>query len=169
MNKYVGSAGQRVLALLFTSLLALVVQAATVEIVWQNPEAYRDIRAGNESPQAFRERVTATLGEYFKDAAEDHLPADQSLHLTISDVDLAGDVEYFFLAFPQGIRVMRDIYFPSISFTYELRDASGALIKSGEENIKDMGYRFSGLMFINDPPLNYEKRLIHDWFSENFD
>jgi hypothetical protein len=32
-----------------------------------------------------------------------------------------------------------------------------------------MGYRFSGMMFIYEPPLNYEKRMIHDWFSKTFD
>ena len=123
---------------------------------------------GNESRKDFQDRVTQSLTAFFQEAAEDHLPEDQSLHLTITDVDLAGDVEYFFLAFPQGIRVMRDVYFPGISFTYELKDEAGAVIKRGEENLKDMGYRFSGVMFINDPPFNYEKRMIHHWFSENF-
>lgn len=165
MHKYTGMLG----ATLFAMFLTGWVQAATVEIEWREPEKYRDIQAGNESPKNFQERVTATLTSYFEDAAEDHLAADQSLNLTITDVDLAGDVEYFFLDFPQGIRVMREVYFPSISFTYELKDAAGTVIKTGEENIKDMGYRFSGMMFIYEPPMNYEKRMIHDWFSETFD
>lgn len=165
MSKYPGKAVLTLLAL----CVAALAQAATVEITWQDPEKYRDIRAGNEGQQNFQDRATAALTRAFEDAAADHLPADQSLHLTITDVDLAGDVEYFFLDFPQGIRVMRDIYFPSISFSYELKDATGTVIKSGEENIKDLGYRFSGMMFINDPPFNYENRLIHDWISETFE
>jgi hypothetical protein len=150
-------------------LLASLVQAGKVEIEWQNPDKYRDIEAGNEPQKNFKERVTASLTSAFADAAEDHLPAEQVLHLTITDVDLAGGVEYFFVAFPQGIRMMRDIYFPSIRFSWELKDASGTVIKSGSENIKDMGYRFSMRMFINDPPFNYENRLIHDWISKTFD
>ena len=149
--------------------LSAAAGAAGVEIEWQDPGKYRDIRAGNEGQKNFEERVTAALTRSFEDAAADHLPAEQKLRLTITDVDLAGDIEYFFLDFPEGIRVMRDVYFPSIAFTYELLDASGAVIDSGEENIKDMGYRFSGMDFINDPPFNYEDRLIHDWISESFE
>lgn len=163
MNKLIGSAG---LALLFAASAA---QAGTVEIVWQDPESYRDVRAGNEGQQHFVERVTEVLTEAFEDAAADHLPDDQKLQLTITDVDLAGDVEYFFLDFPAGIRVMRDVYFPSISFEWQLLDANGAALGSGTENIKDMGYRFSGVNFIYNPPFNYERRLIHHWISATFD
>jgi hypothetical protein len=164
MCKYMRCAGLTLICL----CLAMTAKAASVQIEWQHPEKYRDIRAGNEVQHDFQERVTAALTRAFVDAAEDHLPSDQRLHLTITDVDLAGDVEYFFLNFPQGIRVMRDLYFPSISFTYELKDATGKVINSGKENIKDMGYRFSGMNFINAPPFNYENRLIHDWVSKSF-
>lgn len=149
--------------------LAAPLHAGMVDIEWQDPGKYRDMRAGNEGQKNFEERVTATLTEAFADAAADHLPDDQTLRLTITDVDLAGDVEYFFLDFPQGIRVMRDVYFPSIRFSWQLVDAGGAVLESGSENIKDMGYRFSGMNFIYDPPFNYERRLIHDWISETFD
>jgi hypothetical protein len=156
---------KRVGSTLLCLCLASIASAAGVEIEWQDPGKYRDIRAGNEGQQDFEQRVTAALTRSFEDAAADHLPDTQSLHVTITDVDLAGDVEYFFLDFPQGIRVMRDVYFPSISFTYELKEVDGSVIASGEENIKDMGYRFSGMTFINDPPFNYEDRLIHDWIA----
>jgi hypothetical protein len=149
--------------------LAVPADAASVAIEWQDPGKYRDMRAGNEGQRNFEQRVTAALTRSFEDAAADHLPAEQTLRLTITDVDLAGDVEYFFVDFPQGIRVMRDVYFPSIRFAYELRDAGGNVIASGEENIKDMGYRFSGMNFINDPEFNYEDRLIHDWVAGTFD
>lgn len=157
------------LAVLSLSLFtALAAQAATVEIVWQDPEKFRDIRGGVEGQKSFQERVIAALGSYFEEAAGRTLPEDQSFHLTITDVDLAGDVEYFFFRFPMGIRVMRDIYFPSIEFTYELRDASGTVLKSGEENIKDMGYLYSGMTYLHNPPFDYEKHLIDDWFRKNF-
>lgn len=169
MKKYlVGSALGRTVLAASGLLFALQLQAATVEIVWQEPENFRDIRAGNQSPVRFEERVIKALTGFFEEAAAKHLPSDQSLHLTITDVDLAGDVEYFFLDFAQGIRVMRDVYFPSIDFSYELKDASGAVIKSGEENIKDMGYLYSGSNFVNDPAFNYEKEMIDDWFRKNF-
>lgn len=142
--------------------------AATVDINWVEPEKFRDIKGGAVNQQRFQDQVIAVLTAYFEEGAQRFLPADQVLQLTINDVDLAGDVEYFFFRFPFGIRVMRDIYFPSIEFTWSLSDGDGRVIKSGKQNIKDMGYLYSGRKFINDPPFDYEKRLIDDWFSTNF-
>jgi hypothetical protein len=165
MQNYMRGLGSALVLL----ILAESAGAASVDIEWLDPGKYRDIRAGNEGQKNFEERVTAALTRSFEDAAADHLPQEQTLRLTITDVDLAGDIEYFFLDFPDGIRVMRDVYFPSISFAYELVDAEGKVIKQGAENIKDMGYRFSGTTFISDPPFNYEDRLIHDWISKLLD
>ena len=148
--------------------MAMAAQAANVEIEWFKPEKYRDIQGGVESKKRFQERVMASLTSFFKEAAAEILPADQTLYLTITDVDLAGDVEYFFTSFPTGVRVIRDIYFPSIEFNYELRDAGGKVLKNGKENIKDMGYLFSGMAYINNPPFDYEKRMINDWFRKSF-
>jgi hypothetical protein len=148
--------------------MAMAAWAADVEIEWVKPEKYRDIRSGEEGQKSFQNRVISALTSYFKEAAAEKMPADQTLHLTITDVDLAGDVEYFFSDFPMGIRVMRDVYFPNIEFNYELRDAGGKVLKSGKENIKDMGYLFSRLPYINNPPFDYEKRMIDDWFRKNF-
>lgn len=141
---------------------------ADVEIEWVEPEKFRDIRGGPVSQKSFQNQVIAVLTAYFEEAAEQTLPAGQTLRLTITDVDLAGDVEYFFFRFPFGIRVMRDIYFPEIEFNYVLEDAEGKVLKSGQQNIKDMGYLYSGKIFVNDPPFDYEKRLIDDWFRKTF-
>lgn len=164
MNKTIG----KIVLAAGSVIFSLQLQAATVEIEWQEPDTYRDVQAGNESPVRFEERVIKALTGFFEEAAAEQLPADQVLHLKITDVDLAGYVDYFFLDYTQGIRVMRDVYFPSIDFTYELKDASGAVIKSGEENIKDMGYLYSGANFVKNPPFNYEKGMIDDWFRKNF-
>jgi hypothetical protein len=148
--------------------MAMAAQAANVEIVWFEQQKYRDIRGDGENQKRFENRVIAALTKYFEEAAAETLPADQSLSLKITNVDLAGDVEYFFLRFPTGVRMMRDIYFPSIEFNYELRDADGKVLKSGKENIKDMGYLYSKMAYINNPAFDYEKRMIDDWFKKNF-
>lgn len=142
--------------------------AGDVEINWVEPEKYRDIRGGEVNQKRFQAQVIAALTAYFEEAAARTLAADQTLHLNITDVDLAGDVEYFFFRFPMEIRVMRDVYFPSIEFSYELRDANGELIMSGQENLRDMGYLYSGQYYLNDPPFDFEKRMIDDWFNRSF-
>lgn len=150
------------------SLCALGRVSADVQIEWIEPERYRDVRGAEVNQKRFQDQVIAALTAHFEEAAEQYLPPDQNLLLSIMDVDLAGDVEYFFFRFPFGIRVMRNVYFPAIEFNYELTDADGEVLQSGQANIKDMGYLYSGRIYIDDPPLDYEKRMIDDWFRDTF-
>src|SRR5690606_18883672 len=152
------------------ALMTSAVQAANVDIQWDDPDSFSDIEAGtNQSQQRFQERVVEELGEHFKEAAEEYLPDDQTLRLLIRDVDLAGDVEYFFTSFDNGgVRVVRDVYFPSIEFSYELLDEDGVVIESGDENVRDIGFRHSGVDHFAEAPLDYEKDLIDSWFEETF-
>jgi len=150
-------------------LLAPALQAAQVNLNWQQPENYRDIEAGNlGSNIKYQQRVIDQLGEYIQEAADKYLAPDQRLNMTITDIDLAGDVRYFFTRFPEGVRVVSDVYFPSIEFSYELLDGNNKLVISGEENVKDMGFLFSGTHMVRNAPLGYEKRMIDNWFRETF-
>ena len=156
---------------IFLACLCLYMSSALladVEITWVEPEKFRDIRGGDVNQRRFQNQVVAVLTAYFEEAAMEILPVGQNLQLFITDVDLAGDVEYFFFRFPFGVRVMRDVYFPAIQFNYVLSDKEGRIISTGEENIKDMGYLYSGRRSINNPPFDYEKRMIDDWFRKSF-
>lgn len=149
------------------SLAAL--HAAEVSIVWQEPETFRDIEAGNLMAQKqFQQRVIDELGRHIKAAADQYLPDQYRLNMTVTDVDLAGDVEYFFTRFPDGIRIVRDLYFPSIEFTYELTDETGTVRITGQENVRDIGFQFAGSRFITNAPFGYEKRMIDKWFRDTF-
>jgi hypothetical protein len=143
------------------------VLAATVEIDWQDPETWRDIEAGNENLHHFQVRVISELSGCFTEAAT-VLPAEQTLRLVVTDVDLAGEMEYFTCHFPQGVRVIRDLYFPSINLDYTLVDADGNVLRSGTADIKDMSFLFSGRTFVHDAPFDYEKRMIEEWFRKTF-
>ena len=73
-------------------LMASQVQgAANVEITWENPKEYADVKPSNESRKHFRERVFRKLDEHFVELAE-KLPDGQTLMVTVTDLDLAGQV-----------------------------------------------------------------------------
>lgn len=149
--------------------LSPALQAAQVNLHWQEPEKFRDIEAGDIGGRAkFQQRVIDELGKYIQEAADKYLAPDQQLNMTITDIDLAGDVQYFFTRFPEGIRVVNNAFFPSIEFRYELLDQNNVVIVSGEENVKDIGFMFSGTTMVRNAPLGYEKRMINDWFRATF-
>jgi hypothetical protein len=146
----------------------LLTQAAVLEIEWVDIKEYRDIQASNQAQKVFEEHVIKNLTGFFRTAAKKHLPDNQTLHIRITDLDLAGDVDYFFMDYDHPVRVVKEMYWPSIEFSYELRDAQNQVIKSGSENIKDMDFLVLGAKSIKSTSFNYEKRLIDNWFKNTF-
>ena len=153
---------------LLAASLAAAAQAAQVEIAWEDPEHFRDIEAGQESQKTFQGRVMAELEVAIRCSADRVLPQDYRMEIMVTDLDLAGDLRYFFLQFDQPVRVVTDLYFPSMEFRWTLYDGEGEEVRQGMENIRDMGFRYHGDYFVRNAPLGYECRMIEDWFEKTF-
>lgn len=159
-------------AIAATTILAfsgsLSVQAAELNINWKDPQEYRDIRAGTVMNQEqFEQRVIGELTEQFEESAQRLLPSNYVLDIAVDNVDLAGDIEYFIGPFNQDMRVVRDLYFPRLDFSYELRDSEGKVVARGEEDVKDTNF-YVMREYVRDEPLFYEKQMIDDWFYDTF-
>ncbi len=145
-----------------TSLTAL---AGTSEVTWTNPEKYRDVNSGNEPKTKYRERVFKDLEGHFSKMASE-LPEGHVLKVKVADVDLAGDVNAGGI---NRIRVISDLYFPRIKFSYELFDESGEKIKAGGMNLKDMNFLMGSNIRYRNKSLGHEKKMLDEWFDDTFD
>lgn len=156
-------------ALLPLALAATVpaVHAAQVDVTWADPEKFSDVEATYTTQSRFRERVMTDLEEQFRRSGE-RLPSEQTLFVTVTDVDLAGYVDYFQPGAPFGVRLIRNIDFPRIKLDYELRDADGKVVSSGTGNLADAGFRFPTFATRLRTPLDFEKKLIDQWYATNF-
>ncbi|MDC8829963.1 DUF3016 domain-containing protein [Alteromonas gilva] len=138
-----------------------------VEITWQEPESYTDVKPGNESRKRFRERVFKELDEYFNKLAE-QLPEGQTLNVTVTNLDLAGQVWPTFGMGARDIRIIESMFIPRMAFSYELKEG-GQVMKSAEVSIKDMSFMNSTARFRTNEPFAYEKFMIKRWFNQEFD
>lgn len=144
-----------------------VAQAANLDITWGDPKEFRDVRPTNEGKTKFANRVMNELTEQFeKEAAK--LPEGQTLHVTVNDLDLAGDIEYFYRGYESGLRVIRRVDVPSMDVSYELKDAADRTIKSGDEHFADLGFNATQLTTRAryDSPFMYERQMIKKWADE---
>jgi len=158
---------------LTTTLLALftivsfqnVAYAATSEVIWTDYEKYRDIRPSNNGGRKhFRETTFKNFEKHFTKLAES-LPEGQVLKIEVTDVDLAGDTHAGGI---NNMRIVKDIYFPRMNFSYQLVNADGSEIIAAEVVAKDMNFmRSSSLKYRNDS-LRYEKKMLDDWFFKTF-
>lgn len=147
------------------TLLAIVAaaaaaQAGTVDVSFIESDKFVD--AGRSSWDI--KETTDTLADHFKTYAK-RLPANQTLKVEITDIDLAGELRPTRAA--QEIRVLRGrADWPRISLRYTLTE-NGRVLRSGEAKVDDMAYMMQPLRGHAGSALAYERRMLDDWFKDS--
>ncbi|MDP5032030.1 MAG: DUF3016 domain-containing protein [Paraglaciecola sp.] len=160
---------------LVASSLALIsvpsFSQAEVEVNWQNPESYRDVRPTGESRKRFREHTFAELQDYIVKLAE-QLPQGQKLTLNVTNLDLAGQVwpaSFVGLGHSTNdVRVVKNIDIPRMSFSYTLTNKAGEIVQQAEVDLKDMAFMDRANRFFDSENLRYEKNMLKSWFDAEF-
>ncbi|GEA07565.1 hypothetical protein KUL42_23260 [Alteromonas sp. KUL42] len=147
--------------------------AAEVKLVWEEPESYTDVRPSNESRKRFRDRTLEELEAYITELAAS-LPESQVLSMTVTNVDLAGEVwpsqfVGFGSAGASDVRIIKRIDIPRMSFSYTLSSEDGQVLLSEQEvKLKDMDFMESNIRRHRTDSLSYEKAMLDDWFADTF-
>ncbi len=144
---------------------AFAADEARAAVTFDHPEKFTDLKdsiSGTDKGRDYYLKIIRTLVE---EEANHLLPAGQKLAITFTDIDLAGD---YLPSMPanRDIRVMKDVYPPRMKFTFQITDASGAVVKEGEERLSDMNY-------LQTPGLNrsdelfYDRAMLRDWLRKS--
>lgn len=158
-------------ALLVATFLSGSLHAAQVEIKWEEPKSYRDVKPSNESRSRFRERTFKALDAFITELAA-KLPEEQKLSITVTNLDLAGQVwPASFVGMSHSgtdVRIIKEIDIPRMEFSYVLVDENSTELKKEDVKIKDMNFmNVIKRRSVNDSLL-YEKNMIEDWFNDTF-
>jgi hypothetical protein len=108
------------------------------------------------------EQQIHALAAWLARQAEPRVPDGQTLHITLDDVDLAGDYEPGRAISLQDVRVVKDLYPPRIEIRWVFADADGEPLREGEGALRDVGF-MTGSGPIDSDPLRHEKRMLRDW------
>jgi hypothetical protein len=160
-----------VFPILGLSLSNLVYAQAEVEVQWQHPKEYKDVRPTSGTRHGFRQSTFKKLDEYLLELAQS-LPDQHKLILTVTDLDLAGQVwPASFTGIGQGmtdIRVIKRIDIPRINFSYELLSSVGKVIQQAKVQLKDMSFLERSNRHFGSESLHYEKNMLKQWFNQEF-
>jgi hypothetical protein len=147
------------------ALAAVAAQAAgTAKVSFVQSDMFTD--AGNARHDIDANLLALT--RHFDTLASRYLSDGQKLAVEVLDIDLAGDVRLSG-RWRHDVRIVTGrADFPRIRLRYTLESA-GLGTRSSEQHIADMAYlqRVVG-RYTNDEPLRYEKRMLDDWFVEQF-
>jgi len=94
---------------------------------------------------------------------ESLIPKGFRLKLTITDIDLAGEVEPWRNSNGDDIRYVRPNYYPRMSFSWTLYDGEGGEVASGEERLKDMDFDLRPGAFRTSELFYDELEMLGDW------
>ncbi|MDY0746130.1 DUF3016 domain-containing protein [Paucibacter sp. R3-3] len=136
--------------------------SAAVEVSFVKPDQFIDIEGANFRRQ---DDYLEALQKHFQKVGETTLPG-KDLKIEITDVDLAGRVE------PRrngtDIRILRDrADGPSIQLRYVVSE-NGVELRRGESRLRDLAYMTGFNSYSDGDPLRYEKRMIDNWFKQEF-
>lgn len=132
----------------------------TVELA--NPQKFTDFKTSCVSRPADVTALAAQLERYLKTAATRLLPEGQRMEITLTNIDMAGDIEVWRNPFFCDLRTMKDVYPPRIDLTFRVLDAEGKELRSGTRQLVDVNYLDRSAPSGIDQ-LRYEKYLLSDW------
>lgn len=139
-----------------------------VKVIFAHPEKYTDVRDNNTDydNELGRAHYLPLLKEHLEQVAGGLLAPGQSLTITFSDIDLAGDFEPWRGPQFSDVRIVKDIYIPRLTFAYRLTDESGRTVQEGERKLVDLAYQTRLTGGFRDDPLRYEKSMLSDWVHD---
>jgi hypothetical protein len=152
------------LTLMVTTPLMSNAVAGSSEVTWGDYKKFRDIHSGNENRKSFRERTFKQFEQHFTKLSA-QLPEKQLLKINMTNVDLAGDTH---IGGINQTRIVKELYFPRLNFSYELLDEKGNTLKAETIELKDMNFMSGAQLKYRNKALGYEKKMIDAWFKESF-
>ena len=152
------------LALVFPPLAAAD-PAARVEVVYVEPEKFTDVRNGYTQTDSARVFYLAALRRYIEQQAGRRLTDGDTLRVTITNVELAGDYEARRPSVT-NVRIIREVNPARIDLSFRLARADGTVLAEGERRLRSTGYPV-GVGIDPADPLRYEKVLLDDWLRQD--
>ena len=135
--------------------------AGRADVTFQDTQSFSDTK----SSWLRQQTLLDALANHLQLLAQSHLADNQVLHIRITDVDLAGEIEYTHRV-PE-VRVLRNITSPRIDLRYQLQTADQSQPES-EVSLRDFSYLARINRYSEGDPLRYEKQMLDEWFLKSF-
>ena len=137
-----------------------------VTVSFDHPEKFTDLQDRRLVDERVTNTYVADLRRFIETHAAEHLAAGQRLVVTITDVDMAGELETRG-NLRQDVRLLRPATPPRINLSFQVVDAGGNVLKSGDRRLTDLDYQHPEYRS-HDTTLFFEKKLLSDWLNDEF-
>jgi hypothetical protein len=137
-----------------------------VQVVFFEPDRFTDVKDSYMGTEKGQAAILDQIRDYVQERAAKMLGDGQTLTVTFTDIDLAGDYEPGRGPRSDEIRLVKEIYPPRIDLSFKVTDANGEVIKQGERKLRDMAFLMK-LSINTSDSLRFEKSLLDDWMRDD--
>lgn len=155
------------LALFGAQALAESPAVPSVVVEFVNPENFTDIRDRQFPSKPEENPHLKNLRKHMEKSAARYVGPGQTLLIKFTDIDLAGDLEPHTNPNLLDTRTVKGVYPPRAKLSYVLSDAQGGVVKSGDAELKDLGFDAHNGGMSSDP-LRFDKRMLDKWLRTEF-
>lgn len=141
--------------------------AGSVVVEFVNPENFTDIRDRQFPSKPEENPHLKNLRKHMEKSAARYVGPGQTLLIKFTDIDLAGDLEPHTNPNLLDTRTVKGVYPPRAKLSYVLSDAQGAVVRSGDADLKDLGFDAHNGGMSSDP-LRFDKRMLDKWLRKEF-
>ena len=142
-------------------------EAPRAQVTFTHPEKFTDVKEDQFGSEKGRNGILDQIRDYIVQQAKNYIPEGQMLAVDFTDIDLAGDFEPWRGPQFSDVRIVKDVYPPSMKFHFKVTDASGRVIKEGDRQLRDLAFQMN-INIHRDDPLRYDKQLLEDWMRDEF-
>jgi hypothetical protein len=132
-----------------------------VEVSFNRPEQFADIRDRYQATEENKKEVLSTLQEYIVQRAPSFLPKGDALRITFDNIKLAGVINIAGVVGER--RVVLASTPPMFMFEWTVTDSSGKVIGSAKEKLEENNFKDLSSRADEGDPLRYEKAVLDDW------
>jgi hypothetical protein len=151
------------IALALTRAMAAPSGSVTADFV--QPEKFTDVRDRQFASAPEKNPNMSGLRRYLETWAVRYLKDGLSLKIEFTDIDLAGDHRTQTHHNLSDVRLVSNLFPPSMQFNYLLTDPSGASLKSGKVKLSDLGLDAVSSGVANGPQ-RYEQFKLDKWLRQ---
>ncbi len=136
-----------------------------ITVNYQDPENFTDMKDGFYGTAKGMAAYQEEFAKYVTRTADRFLPQGQTMEITFTDVDMAGDFEPWRGSQASDVRIIKSIYPPRLKFNYVVKDADGVVVKDGSERLSDLSFQ-NAIGLNRQDTFYYEQSLIGDWLRK---
>ena len=159
----------KILATITTLLCATSVAAsaaqAPVQVRFNDPSHFTDLRYTTSDDERDAARLADYLRIYLERRAPAHLPAGKRLDVTITDVDMAGELRPSQRSIYMLRRIVRGVYPPRVDLEFRLVGADGTVEREGRRELRNSAFLTNSR---RHGPLAHEEALLERWLRTEF-